>query len=63
MLTTLWRSRLGDLREQSLIRQGRGWFHISGMGHEAFAAMALSLESEDYAFLIIVIALFVLRVG
>ena len=50
VLTTLWRSRLGDLREQSLIRQGRGWFHISGMGHEAFAAMALSLESEDYAF-------------
>lgn len=50
LLKTLWRSRLGDLREQSLIRQGRGWFHISGMGHEAFAAMALHLQEGDYAF-------------
>ncbi|MDQ8194875.1 thiamine pyrophosphate-dependent enzyme [Coraliomargarita sp. SDUM461004] len=50
LLRSLWRSRLGDLREQSLIRQGKGWFHISGMGHEALAAVALSLEPEDYAF-------------
>ncbi|MGC6505312.1 MAG: thiamine pyrophosphate-dependent enzyme [Coraliomargaritaceae bacterium] len=50
LLRTMWRSRLGDLREQSLIRQGKGWFHISGMGHEAFAAIALSLEEQDYAF-------------
>lgn len=50
ILSTLWRSRLGDLREQSLIRQGRGWFHISGMGHEAFATMAIHLDCEDYAF-------------
>ena len=49
-LGTLLRSRLGDLREQSLIRQGKGWFHISGMGHEALAAIALHLEPEDYAF-------------
>jgi 2-oxoisovalerate dehydrogenase E1 component len=41
---------MGDLREQSLIRQGKGWFHISGMGHEALAAVALYLESDDYAF-------------
>ena len=46
----MWRSRLGDLREQSLIRQGKGWFHISGMGHEALATMALFMEAEDYAF-------------
>ena len=50
LLRVLWRSRLGDLREQNLIRQGKGWFHISGMGHEALAAVALSLEAEDYAF-------------
>lgn len=50
LLHTLWRSRLGDLREQSLIRQGKGWFHISGMGHEALAAIALELEPDDYAF-------------
>ena len=37
LLRVLWRSRFGDLREQSLIRQGKGWFHISGMGHEALA--------------------------
>lgn len=50
LLRVLWRSRLGDLREQSLIRQGKGWFHISGMGHEAFAAIALHMEADDYAF-------------
>ena len=50
LLRVLWRSRLGDLREQSLIRQGKGWFHISGMGHEALAAIAVHLEADDYAF-------------
>jgi 2-oxoisovalerate dehydrogenase E1 component len=50
LLRVLWRSRLGDLREQNLIRQGKGWFHISGMGHEALAAIALSMEPGDYAF-------------
>jgi len=49
-LRNLWRSRLGDLREQSLIRQGKGWFHISGMGHEALAAIALEMKPDDYAF-------------
>ena len=50
LLGVLWRSRLGDLREQSLIRQGKGWFHISGMGHESLAAIGLHLERGDYAF-------------
>ena len=50
LLRSLWRSRLGDLREQSLIRQGKGWFHISGMGHEALAGLALHMEADDYAF-------------
>lgn len=50
LLRLLWRSRLGDLREQSLIRQGKGWFHISGMGHESLAAMGLDMEPDDYSF-------------
>ena len=50
LLRVLWRSRLGDLREQSLIRQGKGWFHISGMGHEALAGIAIHLDADDYAF-------------
>ena len=50
LLRVLWRSRLGDLREQSLIRQGKGWFHISGMGHEALAGISIHLEADDYAF-------------
>jgi len=50
LLGNLWRSRLGDLREQNLIRQGKGWFHISGMGHEALAGLAMNLHPEDYAF-------------
>ena len=50
LLSSLWRSRLGDLREQSLIRQGKGWFHIAGMGHEALAAIALQLKPDDYCF-------------
>jgi 2-oxoisovalerate dehydrogenase E1 component len=50
LLRSLWRSRLGDLREQSLIRQGQGWFHIAAMGHEALAGFAPYLEPDDYAF-------------
>lgn len=50
LLRTMWRSRLGDLREQSLIRQGKGWFHIASMGHEAMAALALELRADDYVF-------------
>ena len=50
LLETLLRSRLGDQREQSLIRQGKGWFHISGMGHEAMAALGLFMKPGDYAF-------------
>ena len=43
-------SREGDLREQRLIRQGKGAFHVSGMGHEAMAALALSMREDDYCF-------------
>ncbi len=41
-------SRKGDLREQSLLRQGQGWFHVGGIGHEAVAAAAFHLEQDDY---------------
>lgn len=41
-------SRQGDLREQSLIRQGRGWFHVSGMGHEALVAVGALLREGDF---------------
>lgn len=50
LLKTMLYSRYGDLREQRLIRQGKGWFHVAGMGHEALAAAAIHLEEGDYSF-------------
>ena len=41
LLTTILESRHGDLREQNLNRQGKGHFHVSGMGHEALAAISV----------------------
>jgi 2-oxoisovalerate dehydrogenase E1 component len=32
LLTTMLESRHADLREQNLNRQGKGHFHVSGMG-------------------------------
>ena len=43
--------RAGDLREERLLRQGRGWIHIPGQGHEALAALAASLNVDDLLFL------------
>jgi len=37
LLTTILESRHGHLREQSLNRQGKGHFQVSGMGHEALS--------------------------
>ncbi len=48
LLTTLLESRHGDLREQNLNRQGKGHFHVSGMGHEALAALGMQLSDGDY---------------
>ncbi|MEP6709551.1 MAG: thiamine pyrophosphate-dependent enzyme [Verrucomicrobiota bacterium] len=48
LLTTILESRHGDLREQNLNRQGKGHFHVSGMGHEALAALALPMDEDDY---------------
>jgi len=50
LLRVMWASRAADLREQSLIRQGRGWFHIASMGHEAVASLAAALRPDDYLF-------------
>jgi 2-oxoisovalerate dehydrogenase E1 component len=48
LLTTILESRHSDLREQNLIRQGKGHFHVSGMGHEALAVVSMQMEPGDY---------------
>ena len=47
LLQLMLESRHGDLREERLIRQGKGWFQISGAGHEAFGAIGKGLTSHD----------------
>ena len=49
LLLTILESRHGDLREESLNRQGKGHFHVSGQGHEAMAAFGMLMEPDDYA--------------
>src|SRR5437667_8524855 len=48
LLTTILESRHADLREQNLNRQGKGHFQVSGMGHEALAAISMLMEPVDY---------------
>ena len=48
LLKTILESRHADLREQNLNRQGKGHFHVSGMGHEALAAVSIQMEPDDY---------------
>src|ERR1700726_4486722 len=48
LLKTILQSRHADLREQNLNRQGKGHFHVSGMGHEALAAISILLGPDDY---------------
>jgi 2-oxoisovalerate dehydrogenase E1 component len=43
-------SREGDRREGILLRQSKGWFQVSGMGHEALAAFAFCMRPDDYVF-------------
>lgn len=43
-------SREGDRREGILLRQSKGWFQVSGHGHEALGAIALHLRESDYLF-------------
>ena len=48
LLLTMLESRHGDLREESLNRQGKGHFHVSGRGHEALAAVGAQLRAGDF---------------
>lgn len=50
LLKIMLTSRAGDLREQRMIRQGKGWFHVSGMGHEGISALGMLMEEGDYCF-------------
>ena len=50
LLRTMMLSREGDRREGILMRQGKGWFQVPGMGHEAIAAIAYHLRPDDYIF-------------
>lgn len=43
-------SREGDRREGILLRQSKGWFQVSGMGHEALAAFSLVMREDDWIF-------------
>jgi 2-oxoisovalerate dehydrogenase E1 component len=48
LLTLILESRHADLREQNLNRQGKGHFHVSGMGHEALAAVSMQMQPDDF---------------
>ncbi|HLK59982.1 MAG TPA: thiamine pyrophosphate-dependent enzyme [Chthonomonadaceae bacterium] len=50
LLSLMALSREGDRREGILLRQSKGWFQVSGMGHEALAALAYALRPDDYLF-------------
>src|ERR1700710_1479240 len=48
LLLTMLESRQGDLREESLNRQGKGHFHVSGRGHEALATIGTQMREGDF---------------
>ncbi|MBS1706602.1 MAG: 2-oxoisovalerate dehydrogenase [Armatimonadetes bacterium] len=50
LLRLMMLSREGDRREGILLRQSKGWFQVSGMGHEALAVIAESLRPDDWLF-------------
>lgn len=50
LLELMWISREGDRREGILYRQGKGWFQIASVGHEALAALPLHLHQGDFVF-------------
>ena len=43
-------AREGDRREGILLRQNKGWFQVSGTGHEPLAALVYAMRSDDYLF-------------
>src|SRR5947209_5053606 len=48
LLRIILESRHADLREQNLIRQGKGHFDTPGIGHEALAAISIQMDPSDY---------------
>ena len=50
LLKLMFLSREGDRREAMLHRQGKGWFHVAGMGHETLAVIAQAMHQGDYLF-------------
>ncbi|MHB8637133.1 MAG: alpha-ketoacid dehydrogenase subunit alpha/beta [Fimbriimonadaceae bacterium] len=50
LLKLMLLSREGDRREGILLRQSKGWFQVSGTGHEALGALAMCLQPRDYLF-------------
>ncbi|MDX6766507.1 MAG: thiamine pyrophosphate-dependent enzyme [Candidatus Methylacidiphilales bacterium] len=50
LLELMLLSREGDRREGILARQGKGWFQISSLGHEALAAITPLLQKQDFLF-------------
>ena len=50
LLKLMYLSREGDRREGVLLRQGKGWFQVAGMGHEALAILGMLLRDNDYLF-------------
>ncbi|MDR1191997.1 MAG: hypothetical protein LBK60_10115 [Verrucomicrobiales bacterium] len=50
LLELMFLSRETDRREGILLRQGKGWFHITSGGHEALAAIAPLLLTDDFIF-------------
>jgi 2-oxoisovalerate dehydrogenase E1 component len=50
LLELMFLSREADRREGILARQGKGWFQISGSGHEALCAITRQLEEGDFIF-------------
>lgn len=50
LLRLMEMSRQGDRREGILLRQSRGWFQVSGMGHEPLAVIMKHLRPDDYLY-------------
>jgi 2-oxoisovalerate dehydrogenase E1 component len=48
LLKLMYLSREGDRREGILLRQSKGWFQVSGIGHETLAILAMLMQPEDY---------------
>lgn len=50
ILRAMLEGRESDRREGILSRQGKGWFQIGSMGHEALGAVASGLGEHDFVF-------------